>query len=496
MTIVVRFLVFLVQMPHTVSRFFAIRFLHIIQKISAFRMILNRLLTALRSLLRALGTGLAALVGLALLVISLQYASCPIYDFPAARPFVGRHWFNPYRATTLAETLAGGRWYKCNFHAHSKAWGGLTNGHQPAAEVYAAYKQLGYDVVGISNYHSITNLPSGDSHHDSTNAPTNTLCVPVYEHGYNIKKSHRLAIGAREVVWLDFPLGQTLHHKQHIVLRLRQTAELVAIAHPRFVGGHPPENFRFLTGYDFVEVLNHFRTSDEHWDSCLSAGHAKWILADDDTHDIRIAEETGAFWTMVQASERTANERTTNERTTNERTASGIYAALRAGRHYGVRGANATNDNPLQSVVVHSSTDGTALGRSPSDTLGNTLGDTMTVRLHHAADSIVFIGQRGIVRQTSYHAASASYLLKPEDTYIRTVIYNPHSTLYLNPVLRYDGIHPPNEPEILATVNIAVTWAFRAACGAGYGILVWLVIMAIRARQQQRRHNREATQRK
>ena len=56
--------------------------------------------------------------------------------------------------------------------------------------------------------------------------------MPLYEHGYNITKEHQLAIGARRVEWLDFPIWTWLHQKQFILNRVAQTSDLVAINHP------------------------------------------------------------------------------------------------------------------------------------------------------------------------------------------------------------------------------------------------------------------------
>ncbi len=399
----------------------------------AIRVVPSNLFSILKALAKALVTVLAALFVMIVFVISLQYAVCPIYDFPESKPFAGNFWFNPYQNTNGND--GNNRWFKANFHAHSKAWSGLTNGKQTREELDSCYRALGYDIIGISNYHDISPLHSKDSSY-----------VPVYEHGYNVRKSHRLAIGAREVTWIDFPLGQTLHHKQYILNRLKSSAEVVAIAHPRFVNGHAAENFCLLTGYDCIEVLNHFRTSDEHWDSALSNGHAKWVLADDDTHDIREHGETGAFWTMIHASSRC----NTN-----------IYEALRNGSNYGVRGRGGINDNPLKNVTVR--------------------GDTLRVELEHEAQRVDFIGNRGTLRDSAVNTRTALYILKPEDTYIRAVVHNAVTTLYLNPVVRWDGIHAPHTSEAPATVNLWWTWVFRVFCMAFYCTIFTVLFRKIRS---------------
>lgn len=372
-----------------------------------------------------------------LFVISLQYAVCPIYDFPESRPFSGNQWFNPYHNITNEQM----KWYKANFHAHSRAWSGLTNGKQNPLELYRHYEGMGYHTIGLSNYHQISPPLGADSIH-----------IPVYEHGYNVKKSHRLAIGAREIVWIDFPFGQTLHHKQYILERLRNSAEIVAIAHPRFVNGHNPDNFQYLTNFDCIEVLNHFRISDEHWDSCLSAGRLHWILADDDTHDITNPEETGAIWTMICAS---------SNRNTH------IYEALRNGRHFGVlakkNNPRGQSDNFLRCVQIQN--------------------DTLIVSCEKTAEGIVCIGQYGKVRDSINNSNDIRYALQPDDTYIRIVIHNAGTTLYLNPIVRYTGNTPPHVAQPIATVNSTLTWLFRSGCLAVYCIIGWWSFCRIRRRR-------------
>jgi hypothetical protein len=79
----------------------------------------------------------------------------------------------------------------------------------------------------------------------------------------------------------------------------------------------------------------------------------------------------------------------------------------------------------------------------------------------------VFIGQNGTVRSTVANANRAEYIFSPEDTYIRTEIRTPDATMYLNPVLRYDGAHLPAP---VATVEGGATWLLRGGsllCGIG-----------------------------
>ena len=78
---------------------------------------------------RGLVRGAAALAA----VVLLPYAWGPIYRFPTPTRFAGSSIWNPYATTS-------GSWQRANFHAHGHAWGGLTSGAQPDAEVAARYQ--------------------------------------------------------------------------------------------------------------------------------------------------------------------------------------------------------------------------------------------------------------------------------------------------------------------------------------------------------------------
>src|SRR5262245_61855581 len=75
----------------------------------------------------------------------LWHGVSPVYRFPSAEPFRGGQLFNPYSRSVTP-------WWKVNLHAHSRAWGGLTNGRSTAEETVSRYRAMGYDVAAVSNY--------------------------------------------------------------------------------------------------------------------------------------------------------------------------------------------------------------------------------------------------------------------------------------------------------------------------------------------------------
>lgn len=353
----------------------------------------------------------AVLAGFAVLLV-LPYAWGPIYQFPEPSRFSGGDWWNPY------EKLAG-TWQRANLHAHGRAWVGLTNGQQDSDAIVRRYTDLGYSVAGVSNYHQIA------AHHGAGT-------MPLYEHGYNLAKSHQVVIGAREVEWFDFPLWQSASHQQYVIDRVKRKADLVALAHPRSRDAYSVDRLQRLTGYDLIEVVNGPFTVEDVWDSALSSGRPVWVVANDDTHDLADPRRTATGWNMVDAP--TAD-------------TPAIVDALRRGRSYAALRTGAIDAAAITTVErVHV--------------------DDATLRVHvsGAAATFRFIGQDGVIRKTVSDATEAAYDLAQGDTYIRTVIHSPQTVLYLNPVVRYDG---SDLPKPAATVDVASTWLLRGSSALG-----------------------------
>jgi hypothetical protein len=358
-------------------------------------------------LVRALAITVAVVLGIPIAIATAPYACAPIYDFPPPRPFSGAQWYNPYDVPT------GATWHVANFHAHSIAWNGLTNGHQPPGEVRAAYKKLGADVANISNYHTV----------DSTGL--DSTFIGTYEYGYSIPKSHRLALGAREVNWLDFVFGATTSQKQWVLDRLRPTTALSVINHPVMRHGHTAADLAALGNYDLVEAMSSYGDSPAEWDAALSAGHATWAIGSDDNHDVTRADIFGRVWTVVLT----------------PTTRSGpVLAALKHGSQVAVRGAAMRMDNDVQAVTM--------------------TGDTLAITLAAGAKRIRFVGDAGRELATVRDTNAARYVARAADTYVRIEVENAATTFWLNPVVRWDGVALPDPRPV---VNAGSTWALRGA---------------------------------
>ena len=256
--------------------------------------------------------------------------------------------------------------------------------------------------------------------------------IAIYEHGYNARKTHQVSIGTTdEVYWLDFPLYQTTSHKQFMLNQLRQRTKVLSIVHPNFhLEGYTHEDLKYLVNYDLLEALNHQRFSLSHWDAVLSNGHAKYILADDDAHDINNPYLVGVVATMLNAKSNSEDD---------------VVEALLSGRTYGYV-PTTPNDEDYEKKAARTTT-------FPYLISAKLEGLEYSLKFTQEAVSIDFIGQNGEILKTIEKSKTASYHFKDSDTYVRVEAAFPKNAnrIYMNPIFRYSGDNPLSEE--LATIN-------------------------------------------
>jgi len=378
-------------------------------------------------------------------VVAIEYLIAPIYIFPEHTPFAGEKLFNPYQG------VDSNYWRKGNFQIQSEAWLGVTDGRKNTNEaIDSIYSLLDYDIITISDYQKINSYGVEKDEY-----------VPVYEHGYGIFKNHHVMIGADYVTWSDYPVYQTIHHKQHMLNVLRPSSELIYIAHPKYAGGWEPDDMRWITNYDGIEVLNGFRISMAHWDAALSAGKNMRILADDDAHDITNVNEVGNYATLIYSPVLHGDS---------------ITAAMKAGRAFGAHIFRVWGE-PMDEKIKKAH-------ELPKLSGVELRADTLKVKVNKMAAQIRFIGQGGALLDSVLHTREAAYVVKDQDPYVRTEIIFPNKTAYyLNPVIRYDG-GDPWEHEF-ARVDQVRTWLLRII---GFATLFFILlnIYYLRRRIKQR----------
>jgi hypothetical protein len=356
----------------------------------------------------------------------LFYFTAPVYDFPAPQPFSGDQIYNPYKG------MDSTHWRKANFHFHVHAWGGLTSGrNNTVEEFWKTYKKLGYDVPCISDYQQINRFNKDSSFY-----------IPAYEHGFGLRKKHQVLIGAKKVLWFDYSIFQNLNHKQHILNLLRDRSEIVAIAHPDWEGGYTTGDMKLLSNYDLIEVLDNNWRSVPQWDAALSSGHPAFILADDDAHDISNPYQIGRCCTFVNSPTLQSAD---------------ILKSLKGGKAFGAD-IYMSDDETFDQKAERAR-------KIPMLKAVEIRNDTLWIATSREAVKFVFIGQNGKTKKLVRFTKKAWYRIQPEDTYIRTEImflnhYGGAGTIfYLNPVFRYNGIHPENA--FRAEINYPRTWILR-----------------------------------
>lgn len=338
---------------------------------------------------RGVFVSIAALVA----AISFWYSRCPTFTFPAPAPFSGANLYNPYADAGNS----GARWLKMNLHAHSRAWGGITNGRRSPDDALQRYRAMGFDVAALSNYQA----PPPAADHRT---------LSVYEQGYGLSKTHMLAVGARRVDWLDYPLREGANEKQDRIDRLHATGALVILAHPELRDAFTPSDLRQLTGYDAIEVVSHFGNGEPEWDAALGAGRLVWAVGNDDSHNCDDPKQTGRFWTMIAAPSAAAPD---------------VIAAIRVGHTYAVQSrlGGGRQDVYLRGVEV--------------------VGDTIIVRISGHPAIVSFVGRDSRLLHSVRATDSARFVLPPTEPYARPVVRSLSTRLLLNPIVRTSAAKPP-----------------------------------------------------
>lgn len=328
----------------------------------------------------------------------------PSYSFDEPKPFQGSYLHNPY------QNMNPDNWVQANFHAHSRQFGGLTNGRVNTNEMIdSVYSALGFDHVGISDYNKINKYDY-----------ENPSFIPAYEHGYGIFKIHQLCIGAEKVRKLDYFAFQNLSMKQHTLNRLEKQTRLAIPAHPSFVKkGYLVDDMKYLSNYKLMEVLNGFRISTAHWDTALSNGHLVYLIGNDDSHNVTDITDVATRFTMINAPENEADQ---------------LLFALEKGNAVGV-------DFPIKRDETLEQKIKRLRNNLPYITQVELKVDTLLIVASKPIYKVKFIGQEGKeLADAKAEAKSVFYVIQPEDNYVRTELkFKDGTTLYLNPITRHES---------------------------------------------------------
>jgi len=328
-----------------------------------------------------------------------QYLLCPHYSFTDPRLFHGEKIVNPYADANFNDVSTA------NFHAHTKSWGGLTNGKGSSSDVWQRYDSLGHTFHALSQYHKI----------DSFNKEKQNY-VPVYEHGYNLKKTHQLVIGAKRVVWKDYIFPQTLHNKQFILHEMaKDTNNLVVLNHPAVRSGYDVNDLKLLHYYDHIELLNPSAQSFAHWDTALTAGKKIFVVGNDDNHNIFNDNAIGRFTTLIFGA-------ASDSKKMIDRMKKGQSVAVWLPQIH-----NETLESKRSKLLnLHSLISGISL-----------IDSMLAINLGKSVAEIRVIGHHGKLKLKQRNISSLTFPFSQNDAYLRVELYLEDGTkLYLNPIFR------------------------------------------------------------
>lgn len=363
----------------------------------------------------------------------VQYFFCPRFEFAKPSPFRGSHLYNPY------QNIDSTKWIKCNFHAHSNAWRGFTNGEGDPYDIWQAYDSLGYGVHLVSDYHKI-----------DFSFEYKENFIAAYEHGYNVQKAHYLVLGNSSIGWRDFIFHQLTSNKQRTLNELSREGSLVIISHPKVRDGFTDDDLRHLSNYHYIEALSSYANSVEKWDVALSAGKAVFASASDDIHNVFNFQNVGRYCTWVNASNN----------------GDGILKAMKQGASYAMAVSTLPQEDNRSRVL--------RLQKNLPRLIRLSVVDSIIQASFNQPATIVFTGQQGVELARSGPSRSASYRVRPNDSFVRTTAtFADGTTIYLNPVFRYQDVPWKTEsPPINQAQSVTL-----AACGYlllfGWGLLVF-----------------------
>lgn len=381
------------------------------------------------------------LIGISILIFILivfQFVVNPKYSFPEPHSFQGKYIYNPYRNVDIK------KWKRANFHAHTrKFFEHSDKATRSITLIDSLYKSFDFNIISISDYQFINRYES-----------KNRWFIPVYEHGYQYYKNHQLAINSKKVCWLDFPFRQTLSNKQFIIDQLkRDTSVLITIVHPIYREAYSSRDFKYLGNYNCLEIANHERSFTACYDTILSYGHPVFIMADDDSHELKSIKEICNSFNEINS----------------DLIKDSVLKALSCGRSIGVKFNVSTFKTNEEKRA--------ALLKLPEINAITFQNDSLTVRLSQSVKTIKFIGQHGTeISRISDHSEGSCYFSK-QDTYIRTEVECNDGTIYfLNPLFRYDG---KKLSDYAPVYNVFKTWVWRLAF---ISILLFIFIIWYRER--------------
>ena len=357
---------------------------------------------------------LVVIIGLAIFSVS------PIYQFTGPVPFSGDRIYNPY-----ADFDSAIGWKRACLHTHTKVDKGINECPYYPDVVYSDYMSYGYDILAFSNHQALTPHPVDSS-----------LYIGVYEHGYNLFKFHLNPFGVKKVEKFDHILPFLLSQKQFMIDCLAEDGDFVQFNHPDRTLTINKNVMEHLSGYRLIEADAGFGEWDKgkgsaltHWDEALSAGRYVHNSINDDNHNSKRLPAIARRCSWINTATPYYDD---------------VKEQLLKGNFYTTRVPDFGND----SAAKHEGN----LQLPRIEDIGMR-GDTVFIQLSSPASAIRVISQNGLTVDSIFNASGISYVMTPEDPYVRmTAWYDDGTTVYTNAFARYSEGDSPYREEMIITL--------------------------------------------
>ncbi len=332
-----------------------------------------------------------------LLFFGIFYLAAPYFEISETRPFSGIFFYNPYQNLDSENQL------KLEIQSKSaNFWDMIRNRHYQIRLKGADSLTHDNALLNTSNFHVFQ--PYVD--HKGQR-------LRIYRHGYGTTSGQQLCIGARKIIWTDYPFFGQLRHKQNILNKLNRSSELVALSKPdQFF---TTDELIQLIGYQLIELSNTSATSMACWDTVLSHGQAVHLLLGNFAENQEDETLHSVFSTRLLI---------------DELNVSNLLESLKKGSFYNL-------ERPFSALTEE----------VPQLISADILADTFQIEVWPAAVEIKLIGQNGQVLHRADHTPQTAYPLSGFDTYIRAEIsFDDGTILYLNPIVRSGSAALPVRP--------------------------------------------------
>lgn len=230
---------------------------------------------------------------------------------------------SPYSTTSA-------RWLRGNLHTHTT----ISDGSRPPEQVIAAYEQLGYDFLALTDHDALAPVREYQ-------AGTRLILLPGVE--VTARGPHILQLGL-EVV------QEPAVDRQRALDFITAQGGLAVLNHPNWqwhFNHFPQELMQALNGAAGIEIYNAVidrlegaALATDRWDRLLSQDKWVWGFANDDSHH---PADDGRAWNVAQWDASAPP------------TVAGILETLRAGRFYASTGVSIETiraDGPTLHVVA------------------------------------------------------------------------------------------------------------------------------------------------